>query len=329
MPQMRKIFIEADSRGDMRGVATAMKPPCAPRRWTGAARRRGDRRDAPPAAPAPAAPPAHRGPNAGVRIGLVFDVGGRGDKSFNDAAYAGLLRAQKELGVDRRVPRAREQRGPRGRDAPLRRARASTSSSAWASSSRATSTASRATSRACTSRASTTRRPPTGAPPNVAGLAFREEEGSYLVGGVAGLDEPDASTSGFVGGMRGPLIRKFEAGYEAGVKAACPDCTVHSAYVGTSPDAFKDPAKGKALAIARDCRRGRRALPRVRRQRARRLRGRARRADASPSASTPTSTTRCPTRRHEHGQARRRLGLRHDPRGHRAAASRAGCTSSA
>ncbi len=39
-------------------------------------------------------------------------------------------------------------------------------------------------------------------------------------------------------------------GYEAGVKAACPECTVHTAYVGTSPDAFKDPSKGKAVAIA-------------------------------------------------------------------------------
>jgi basic membrane protein A len=83
----------------------------------------------------------------------------------------------------------------------------------------------------------------------VAGLAFREEEGSYLVGGVAGLMSKTRHV-GFVGGMRGPLIRKFEAGYEAGVKAACPDCVVHSAYIGTSPDAFKDPAKAKALAIA-------------------------------------------------------------------------------
>ena len=48
-----------------------------------------------------------------------------------------------------------------------------------------------------------------------------------------------------------PLIRKFEAGYAAGVKAACSACTVHVAYAGATPDAFRDPAKGKALAIAR------------------------------------------------------------------------------
>ena len=51
--------------------------------------------------------------------------------------------------------------------------------------------------------------------------------------------------------MRGPLIRKFEAGYEAGVRAVCPDCTVHSAYIGTSPEAFKDPAKGKRSRLRR------------------------------------------------------------------------------
>ena len=55
---------------------------------------------------------------------------------------------------------------------------------------------------------------------------------------------------GFVGGMSGPLIRKFEVGYKAGVKAACGTCIVHVSYAGTTPDAFRDPAKGKALANA-------------------------------------------------------------------------------
>ena len=55
---------------------------------------------------------------------------------------------------------------------------------------------------------------------------------------------------GFVGGMDMPLIHKFEAGYRAGVEAVCPTCVVHVAYAGTTPDAFRDPAKGKALATA-------------------------------------------------------------------------------
>jgi basic membrane protein A len=86
-------------------------------------------------------------------------------------------------------------------------------------------------------------------PPNVEGLAFREEEGSFLVGAVAGLLSKTRHV-GFVGGMTIPLIRKFEAGYFAGVAATCPACVVHSAYAGSTPDAFKDPAKGKALAIS-------------------------------------------------------------------------------
>jgi basic membrane protein A len=88
-----------------------------------------------------------------------------------------------------------------------------------------------------------------GPPPNVAGLVFREEQGSFLVGAVAGMLSKTHQV-GFVGGMVTPLIRKFEVGYEAGVKATCESCVVHSAYAGTTPDAFKDPAKGKALAIS-------------------------------------------------------------------------------
>jgi basic membrane protein A len=47
-----------------------------------------------------------------------------------------------------------------------------------------------------------------------------------------------------------PLIHKFEAGYRAGVASVCPSCVVHVAYAGSSPDAFRDPAKGKSIALA-------------------------------------------------------------------------------
>ncbi len=50
--------------------------------------------------------------------------------------------------------------------------------------------------------------------------------------------------------MQSPLVRKFETGYTAGVRAVCHACVVHATYAGTTPDAFKDPAKGKAIAIA-------------------------------------------------------------------------------
>jgi basic membrane protein A len=192
--------------------------------------------------------PVVTGANARVRVGLVFDVGGRGDKSFNDAAYAGILRAQKELGV---TVELLEPATSEDREAAMRLFAARGFDLVFGVGFIFSSDVDRVAGDfpdvrfACVDYAP----PPGGAPRNVAGLAFREEEGSYLVGGVAGLMSKTRQV-GFVGGMRGPLIRKFEAGYEAGVKAVCPDCVVHSAYIGTSPDAFKDPAKGKALAIA-------------------------------------------------------------------------------
>ena len=188
------------------------------------------------------------GPTAHVRVGLVFDVGGRGDKSFNDAAYAGVQRAQRELGVTMELlePASSEDReaamrlfAARGFDlvigvgfifsSDVDRVARDFPSVRFA----------------CIDYAP----PASGPPPNVAGLEFREEEGSYLVGGVAGLMTKTGHV-GFVGGMQTPLIRKFEVGFEAGVHAVCAGCVVHAAYAGTTPDAFRDPAKGKALAIA-------------------------------------------------------------------------------
>src|SRR5262249_11370091 len=73
--------------------------------------------------------------------------------------------------------------------------------------------------------------------PNLAGLRFREHEGSFLVGAIAGLTTR-TKVVGFVGGMKIPLIHKFEAGYGAGVHHVCPACRVLAAYAGTDPKAF-------------------------------------------------------------------------------------------
>ena len=85
-------------------------------------------------------------------------------------------------------------------------------------------------------------------PPNVAALKFKEEEGSFLVGALAAL-VGGSKKVGFVGGMDVPLIQKFEAGYRAGVKYVCPDCTVIAQYAGVTPEAFRNPGKGKELAL--------------------------------------------------------------------------------
>jgi basic membrane protein A len=93
---------------------------------------------------------------------------------------------------------------------------------------------------------------------NVASYVFAEEEGSYLVGQLAGLmttmsfsagggaTQSDSTNVGFVGGVESPLIEKFEAGYTAGVKAANDDVDVQTNYVGD----FNDPAGGKEAALA-------------------------------------------------------------------------------
>jgi basic membrane protein A len=181
-------------------------------------------------------------------VGLVFDVGGRGDKSFNDAAYAGLSRAEAELGIEASYL---EPASTEDREAALRLFAARGFDLVigvgfiFSSDIDAVARAYPEVPFAGVDYAPG----PDGVPPNVAALVFREEEGSFLVGAVAGLVSKTKHV-GFVGGMTGPLIRKFEAGYAAGVKAACDECVVHAAYAGTTPDAFRDPAKGKALANA-------------------------------------------------------------------------------
>jgi basic membrane protein A len=91
-------------------------------------------------------------------------------------------------------------------------------------------------------------------PPNVVSLLFKEHEGSYLAGVVAGLATLDSfddrlngdNVIGFVGGMDVPLIQKFEAGFTAGAKSVNPDVKVISLYTGS----FNDAAKGKELGLS-------------------------------------------------------------------------------
>ncbi len=197
--------------------------------------------------PARAEEPPPTGPHVNVRVGLVFDVGGRGDKSFNDAAYEGLSRAARELGVTTEVL---EPSGAEDREAAMRLFGARNFDLVigvgfiFSTDVNVVARDFPRTRFACIDYA-----PPMDGvmPENVVGLRFREEEGSFLVGAVAGLVSKTGHV-GFVGGMDIPLIRKFEAGYRAGVREVCPSCDVHAAFAGTTPEAFRDPVKGKALA---------------------------------------------------------------------------------
>lgn len=83
--------------------------------------------------------------------------------------------------------------------------------------------------------------------PNVRSVLFKDQEGSYLVGFLAGTLS-QTGVVGFVGGMDVPLIRNFAQGYELGVQAACPECRVISQMVGDDYTAWDDPETARALA---------------------------------------------------------------------------------
>jgi basic membrane protein A len=84
---------------------------------------------------------------------------------------------------------------------------------------------------------------------NVASLVFREHEGSYLVGMIA-ASKSKTGVLGFVGGMDIPLIHKFETGYEEGAKSVNPNIRVIDNYVGVTDGAWNNPGKGKELALS-------------------------------------------------------------------------------
>ena len=83
--------------------------------------------------------------------------------------------------------------------------------------------------------------------PNVQSIVFKEQEGSFLVGMLAAM-KSKTHTVGFVGGMDIPLIRKFECGYEQGVMYADPKAKVLQNMTGTDPSAWNNPVKGGELA---------------------------------------------------------------------------------
>lgn len=183
------------------------------------------------------------------QIGLVFDIGGKHDGSFNEAAWRGVQRAERELGVAVRVI---EPSDGADRESALRALAASGAELVIAVGFVFGPDLERLAAQFPQVKfAGIDYAPSPGVTPpaNLLALRFREHEGSFVVGAIAGRLSR-SGVVGFVGGMQIPLIRKFEAGYQAGVRHACPTCRVLSAYAGTEPKAFADPPLGQALAGA-------------------------------------------------------------------------------
>jgi len=194
------------------------------------------------------------GAGSSLKIGLAYDIGGRGDKSFNDAAAAGLEKAQSEFGlakgnVKELSARAGETDADRAQRLELLAKGGFNPVLAIGF----------AYAKALSQVAPKYKNVKFGIVDatvddvkgdNISNLVFAEEQGSYLVGAAAAL-KSQAGHIGFVGGCDVPLIHKFEAGYDAGAKKIKPDIKIDSKYLSTPQQAcsgFNDPAAGKEAA---------------------------------------------------------------------------------
>jgi len=193
----------------------------------------------------------------GPNVGLAYDVGGRGDQSFNDSAYRGMEKAIDELGAKCTEAKAAPKENDTIRAERLRTLAEGGFNPVIAIGfiySPAASTVAAEypdTNFAVIDGYSTTipKKPLN----NLSDLVFAEEQGSYLVGVAAAL-KTKAKHVGFVGGTHGDLIKKFEAGYEAGVKSIDPSIKIDVQYLTEDPDdgetGFENPTGGKNAATA-------------------------------------------------------------------------------
>lgn len=183
-----------------------------------------------------------------INVGVAYDVGGRGDQSFNDSAARGLDQAVEEFGIEVTEAEAGADDKEPAREERLRLLAENGSNPVIAVGFvYAESLAVVAPEFPDTNFALIDSNGATG--DNITNLLFAEEQGSFLVGVVAAL-KSQAKNVGFVGGVQVPLIEKFEAGFVAGVAAVDPAITVQTQYLTQPPnfDGFADPALGKTAA---------------------------------------------------------------------------------
>ncbi|MCG8342853.1 MAG: BMP family ABC transporter substrate-binding protein [Chlorobiales bacterium] len=190
------------------------------------------------------------GSSGNMTVGMVFDVGGRGDKSFNDAAYHGLEMSRDSLGVD--IVYIEPTGEGADREAALRQLAADPAIKVIFGVGLLFSEDIAAMAEEFSDKyfACIDYQPEAGKsiPENLSGIAFEDKRGSFLAGALAGLTTKSGSV-GFIGGMESNIIKRFEDGYTDGAKHVNPDITVISGYIGMTGSAFTNPAKGKELAL--------------------------------------------------------------------------------
>ena len=183
-----------------------------------------------------------------LKVGMAYDVGGRGDQSFNDAAAKGLDKAKAELGAETKEATAVNGEPESAREERLQQLIEAGYTNviavgfAYAPSVKKVAAANPDVKFALVDSTDVTG-------PNIENLTFAEHEGSFLMGAAAALKSKTGKI-GFIGGVNTDLIKKFEAGYVMGAKTANPAVTVQIKYLTQPPDfsGFNDPAKGKTAA---------------------------------------------------------------------------------
>ena len=195
--------------------------------------------------------PGATGSSASIKPGIVTDIGGLGDRGFNDLAVKGLKEAQSKLGAKGRVLVPQTPADYSSNLSQLAQSGAEPVFGIGFTFFDAIAAAAKQYPKTHFAIVDSVVDAP-----NVTSLVFREEEGSYLAGVAAGLmtqqktayTNPGDKVVGFIGGQQSPLIEKFGAGYKQGVLSVCSGCTVLYQYVGTTTQAFSDP--GTAAEIA-------------------------------------------------------------------------------
>ncbi|MDX8035305.1 BMP family ABC transporter substrate-binding protein [Lentzea sp. BCCO 10_0856] len=209
---------------------------------------------APPSAPATSTTSAANGEKvdgSALKIGLAYDIGGRGDASFNDLAAAGFERATKEMGIKKE--NAREVSAAPNEDEAAKQGRLRQLASegfnpiigvgfAYTESMKVVAPQFPNVKFGLVDSA-------VEGAANVTPLVFAEQEGSFLAGVVAAYQSKNCHV-GFVGGVDIPLIHKFEAGYYQGAKTAAPQVKIDKKYITPAGDftGFQDPPKGQEAA---------------------------------------------------------------------------------
>jgi basic membrane protein A len=184
-----------------------------------------------------------------VKVGMAYDIGGRGDKSFNDAAAVGLEKVKSDLNLDVKELSAVPNEPDSAKEERLRLlaqkgynpivAVGFAYAGPLAAVAKEYPNIHFAIIDGVVDKAA-----------NVEGLTFAEHEGSFLVGAAAAL-KTKTNSVGYIGGCLVPLLQKFQAGFTAGAKAVKPDIKVQVKYLSTTAEkctGFNDPAAGKTTA---------------------------------------------------------------------------------